>query len=279
MQVLDKFLPASEGETLQIETLQRNALSEWKTLAPAVVVFSIKHHISMLENEAVSDRVKEKGGVNWRATATGVLLHNIGNFIWKCCPISTDIVSALEEISQKFLPSHLVSSMEETTFLFDFPNPETDSQKELLRSFSSSCALPRWFSAPPDFLRSPFNKGRIMRRNLGRLHDYIYVRVYSLLTKTNFIVDELTAHTQLYNIHSGTEPRTFDGFGRSWIYRPDKRDYLATVLSDKLGVGACELAVITTADPRTGHPLNWQDWSIWRRWEVFNRDYTKAERA
>ncbi|KAF9043077.1 hypothetical protein BJ165DRAFT_1390688, partial [Panaeolus papilionaceus] len=122
MHVLEKYLPASEREVLQIDTLQQNALSEWRTLAPAVAVFEIKHLVSMLEtdSEIASDYVKETAGINWRAITACVLLRKIGHFIWKHCPISTDIVSALEEISQKFFPSHLVSTMEDTTFLFDF---------------------------------------------------------------------------------------------------------------------------------------------------------------
>ncbi|KAF9043150.1 hypothetical protein BJ165DRAFT_226300 [Panaeolus papilionaceus] len=254
MDVLDKYLPASEKETLQIEKLQRDAAFEWKTLALAVAVFSIKHLISMLENEAVSEHVKEKGGDNWRAITAAFLLEDISHFIWQYCPISADIVLALEEISQKFFPPHVVSTMEDTTFPFDFPHPESESQKELLRSFSSPCVLPRWFFLPPDFLHQT-GVGMI-RLNLGCLHDYIRLSI----------------------ICNGADPRLDHGFGMSWMYNPDKRhrdDGYEPY--DQLGVGACELAEITT-DPKTGLPIDFKNWSLEERWYKFLSDYEMAEK-
>ncbi|KAF9043166.1 hypothetical protein BJ165DRAFT_1483124 [Panaeolus papilionaceus] len=259
MDVLDELLPASEKETLQIERLQRDALSEWKALVLAVALFSIKHLISMLENEAVSEHVKEKGGDNWRAITACVVLCDIGSFIWQHCPISTDIVSALDEISHKFFPPHVVSAMEDATFPFDFPHSESDFQKELLRSFSSPgpCALPRWFVTPRDFLDVNMYNPHLKRLNLGHLYDYI----------------------RLSTIWNGADPRLVHGFGRSWIYNLDmEHDGIPYDLKsyDLLGVGACELAEITT-DPRTGLPLDWKRWSMWERWGNFKIDYEKAE--
>ncbi|KAF9043147.1 hypothetical protein BJ165DRAFT_226436 [Panaeolus papilionaceus] len=256
MQVLDRHLPASEKQTLQIEKLQQDALSEWKALVPAVAVFLIKHLISMLENEAMSDHVKEKGGDNWRAFTAAVLLHDIGTFIWRNCPISAEIVSALEEISQKFFPPHVVSTMEDTTFPFDFPRPEFKSRKELLHSFSSPCALPRWFFTPPNLLR--VYGGLTSRTSLGYLHDY--VRLSIICTSADPCLE--------YG---------FGFFGRSWYDNPDKW-YLNIryKIYDPLGVGACGLAGITT-DPRTGLPINLEDWSLQSRWLNFNVNYERAK--
>ncbi|KAF9032771.1 hypothetical protein BJ165DRAFT_767713 [Panaeolus papilionaceus] len=151
----------------------------------------------MVENKDIIDHLKRTGGKNWRAITAAVLLKDLGDFIWLSCPLSADIVSALEEISQRIFPPRVVSTMEGETFPFDFPYPESGSLKVLLRSFSreySPCTLPRWFSIPPFFF--PAFYPQTFRTHLGLLHNYIRFTTVTQGTTTIWKASLMFAHAR-----------------------------------------------------------------------------------
>ncbi|KAF9035992.1 hypothetical protein BJ165DRAFT_1509549 [Panaeolus papilionaceus] len=142
--------------------------------------------------------------------------------------------------------------MENTTFPFDFPYPESESLKALLHSFSSEsrpCALPRWYFLPPHF--SPhYSEGSIC--NLGCLHDYI----------------------RLYLICNGSESRRFDRSESSCIDSCNTEH--AGDWDGERDLSASKVAR-QTIDPNTGLCIDKKSWSMWNRWYDFTRRYEKAE--
>ncbi|KAF9035959.1 hypothetical protein BJ165DRAFT_643235 [Panaeolus papilionaceus] len=252
LDVLDEYLPAPEKEGLEMKKLKRNARAKYHpALATAAAVFSIRHINSMfdaledlsssrfiVENQDLIDHLKRTGGETWRALLVSHLLSSIGMFIWEYCPLSADVVLALEETSQKIFPPHIISRMENTTFPFDFSHSESWSLKALLHSFSSEfspCTLPRWYLLPPHF--SP-HYSEASRRNLGRLHDYIRSEsswIYSCDTE-----------------HDGD----WDG----------EQDLTASKVAKQ------------TIDPSTGICIDWNSWSMSYRWIDFERCYEEVKR-
>ncbi|KAF9058243.1 hypothetical protein BJ165DRAFT_1426649, partial [Panaeolus papilionaceus] len=148
--------------------------------------------------------------------------------------------------------------MEDTPFAFDFPYPESESQKELWRSFSSEsspCTLPRWFTTSPDFVDAYLYGGRVARHTLGFLHDYI----------------------RLYLICNDAESCPVDGFGSSCIYNGDTEPNNNHWSVNRLGVTSQDVAG-KAIDPSTGRHIDLRSWSICLRWQDFQGNYTNAER-
>ncbi|KAF9035981.1 hypothetical protein BJ165DRAFT_644160 [Panaeolus papilionaceus] len=209
----------------------------------------------IVKNQDIIDHLKRTGGENWRALLMVDLLERVGEFIWRACPLSAEVVAALEETSQKIFPPHVVSTMEDKTFPFDFAYPEFNFHNELRHSLSreySPCILPRWYFLPPHF-HYDWPKGD--RDNLGRLHDYI----------------------RLYHICNGSESRRVDGSESSWIYNADTEPEHDGDWDGERGLSAFEV-LKQTIDPSTGLPIHMKSWSMRMRWFDFVRDYGEAEK-
>ncbi|KAF9039127.1 hypothetical protein BJ165DRAFT_364821 [Panaeolus papilionaceus] len=156
---------------IQLELLRqhKNAALE----ASAAAAFCINHIISLLDPLEDASRPKkiqatfDALGSNWRAKAAAHLLDTIQQFIYCFCTVSADVVSALEALSRLVFTPDVISTLEDATFVFDSPSSVT--QTRILSSFSSPCALPRWFLDT--------DRPQPTRTNLGALHDYMRVRV------------------------------------------------------------------------------------------------------
>ncbi|KAF9039117.1 hypothetical protein BJ165DRAFT_1496203 [Panaeolus papilionaceus] len=96
--------------------------------------------------------------------AAAWFLEYMQDFIHNDCYVSADVVSALETLSWLVFPPDVVSTLEDTTFLFD-TSPSSVTRKQRLKSFCSPCELPRWFLDT--------DGPRPTIRGLGALHDYM----------------------------------------------------------------------------------------------------------
>ncbi|KAF9043167.1 hypothetical protein BJ165DRAFT_1405538 [Panaeolus papilionaceus] len=126
------------------------------------------------EVQAVFGYLKKIKGEDWREKAMARRLAALDSFIWKHCPLSADIVSALERISEMFFPSHIASDRDHTSIFMPTLHPAL--QTELLCSFSHPWfAVPRWYSS-----RMPFNFNcYVSRYTLKGIHNYMrlyYIR-------------------------------------------------------------------------------------------------------
>ncbi|KAF9039140.1 hypothetical protein BJ165DRAFT_366910 [Panaeolus papilionaceus] len=147
---------------LELERQQNNALK-----LTAAVVFCINHIISLLDPIGDASRPKEIQatfdalGGNWRAIVAAHLLYTLQDVIYHECAVSADVVSALEALGQLVFPPDVVSTLEDVDFF-----PSSVTLRQLLGTFCSPCALPRWFLNTLIIYELP-------RTNLGALHDYI----------------------------------------------------------------------------------------------------------
>ncbi|KAF9043272.1 hypothetical protein BJ165DRAFT_234254 [Panaeolus papilionaceus] len=177
MEVLCNNLPKRELAALQLERQG----SQWnirQDLEDAVICY-LKHLISLLDLSEDIHKPKEiiaafgslKGqlGNHWRALTAAFLLSFPSRLVWNRCPISNDIVTVLNDISSRFFPPHVISSIEDAALLFDFPYPK--SKRDMLNSFTPACGLPLWLKSPWENLDFFISVGDI-RHDLCYLHDY-----------------------------------------------------------------------------------------------------------
>ncbi|KAF9043262.1 hypothetical protein BJ165DRAFT_1545525 [Panaeolus papilionaceus] len=149
------------------------------------VIFYFKQIVSLLDPSedihkpkeiiAAFDSLKGQLGEHWRALTAAYLLSFRSHLVWNRCPISNGIVTVLNDISSRFFPPHVISSIEDAALPFDFPCPQ--SKRDMLNSFTSTCSFPRWFKSPWDYLKHPFFMSDI-QIHLCYLDDY--KRIYDI---------------------------------------------------------------------------------------------------
>ncbi|KAF9043153.1 hypothetical protein BJ165DRAFT_1390762, partial [Panaeolus papilionaceus] len=120
--LLSEFWDSRE-ELFQVEGFFRDTFFE----ARDAILFWLQQCLLLLdpskeackskEVRAVFDHLKEIEGEDWRAKALARRLWSLQSFIWRYCPLSAEIVSALERISEMFFPSHIASNTEDTPLL------------------------------------------------------------------------------------------------------------------------------------------------------------------
>ncbi|KAF9043295.1 hypothetical protein BJ165DRAFT_1545564 [Panaeolus papilionaceus] len=227
----------------------------------AAFVCYINHIVALLdppegatipkEIHAHFNTLKRSTGDNWQATIACGCLAAIGSFLWYGCPLSDDIISALENLINRLFPPDVVSNLEQATFPFGFYNPLLKAQ--LSNSFPSPCALPRFFRAPTALIFSCGNNLSLKWRcHLVPFHDY--VRLY-----------------YIYNSAKSTSGRL--GGGASATRPAADLDYIGDILA----LPAASLARKTT-DPETGVIIDYINWSLIGRLHRFTQRYEQAER-
>ncbi|KAF9043278.1 hypothetical protein BJ165DRAFT_1612377, partial [Panaeolus papilionaceus] len=134
-------MPEQEWAALQLERWD----SEWdigREFEDAVI-FHLKHIVSLLDPSedihkpkeiiAAFDSLKGQLGEHWRALTAAYLLIGPSHLVWYRCPVSNGIVAVLDDISNRFFPPHVISSIEDAALPFDFPYPQ--SKRDMLNSF------------------------------------------------------------------------------------------------------------------------------------------------
>ncbi|KAF9043293.1 hypothetical protein BJ165DRAFT_235028 [Panaeolus papilionaceus] len=177
---LEIDLPKQDLEALQIDKREWDICPELED----AVIFYLKHLVSLLdpsedihkpqETMVAFDGLKRKLGEHWRALTAAYLLSGPSRLVWCFCPISDDIIAALDVISNRFFPPHVISSIEDAAFPFDFPYPQ--SKRDMFHSLTSGCGLPRWLKCPWSSHYLGVSHDDILSE-LCYLHDY--KRLYS----------------------------------------------------------------------------------------------------